>query len=366
MYKIKLFVPPRIEKAKLDLDLLEEKTGKKYRYCSRGRHAIYHMLKALEVSPSGYVVMPAYACPTIRDSILEAGLKYLTCDINEKDLNIDFDAFTKLAGKNEVSCVIVPSLYGNPADLVRFCAFCKSKNIKMIDDGAQSFGAKIDEKYVSTFGDAGFFAFSPGKATPGAMGALFWVDCNYNWKRTKHFLLHHLIYHNYRINRVNAYKRYPNIYRKILALSVIYLEKIISIREDGYCAFEEEEIGGVVLSALFNKLSYRNQYFCEFEKRFKFQKCFAIINELRGYAVHHKIALLMNTREDAKTFRKYLMDRGISTYGGYSIIESNNKELTIAKSIEGRVVELPIENSNEKMNYLFDIVENYCSQTDSY
>ena len=70
----------------------------------------------------------------------------------------------------EISCLLVASMYGNPADMVQLEGLCKEHGIKLIDDAAQSFGAKIQDRFIGTFGDAGFMAFHRENLHP-----LIWV-----------------------------------------------------------------------------------------------------------------------------------------------------------------------------------------------
>lgn len=53
-------------------------------------------------------------------------------------------------------------LYGNPVDYPGIEKICKDFGIKLIDDAAQSFGAKLNGRLAGTWGDAGFFPFLPG------------------------------------------------------------------------------------------------------------------------------------------------------------------------------------------------------------
>ena len=64
-------------------------------------------------------------------------------------------------------------LYGNPVDYPGIEKICKDFGVKLIDDAAQSFGAKLNGRLAGTWGDAGFFSFSPGKSTPGHLGSFF-------------------------------------------------------------------------------------------------------------------------------------------------------------------------------------------------
>lgn len=64
------------------------------------------------------------------------------CDIDIEDLNISYESLIEKYNYSKASCVIVPSLYGNPANLSKIEKFCNEHNIYMIDYSAQSFGAK--------------------------------------------------------------------------------------------------------------------------------------------------------------------------------------------------------------------------------
>ena len=60
-------------------------------------------------------------------------------------------------------------LYGRPADLFEIKRIIKKKNIKLVEDAAQSLGAKIKNKMVGSVSDATCFSFFPGKNL-GAFG----------------------------------------------------------------------------------------------------------------------------------------------------------------------------------------------------
>ena len=64
---------------------------------------------------------------------------------------------------------IVPvHLNGRPCDMDRIMKIARKYNLIVIEDAAQSFGAKYKNKLVGTFGTAGCFSLHPMKSLGGA------------------------------------------------------------------------------------------------------------------------------------------------------------------------------------------------------
>lgn len=356
-FVLESFVPTQTAETNIDYKMLYERTGRNYTYYSRGRHAIYHALKSLNVK--GGVILPLYSCHTISDAVERAGLECVYCDISEKDLNIDFQSFIEVQKKTGAKCVIVPSLYGNPAQLDRIEAYCKENGIFLIDDSAQSFGATLDGRFLSTFGNAGLFAFSPGKATPGAMGALAWTEADYEVKRTHHDWVHRIININYNVNRKNVYTdKKPEFIKSTIQLMAALTERLMDISNDNIAEFEKRSLGGVIQAYFDGGFDYRNKYFGEFVNCFGDKGWFKIVSCQQGTPMNHKIVVLFPTREVTEQFRKHLYDNKIKTYGGY-IPRKQDENCLVTQSIVGRVCEMPIENNAEKMKYLFGCVSSF-------
>jgi dTDP-4-amino-4,6-dideoxygalactose transaminase len=69
----------------------------------------------------------------------------------------------------EIAAVVVTHLYGNVAPISKIVSLCQKFGIKVIEDCAQSAGAKESDLYVGTIGDVGAFSFYPTKNL-GAIG----------------------------------------------------------------------------------------------------------------------------------------------------------------------------------------------------
>ncbi|MBT3049244.1 MAG: DegT/DnrJ/EryC1/StrS family aminotransferase [Candidatus Thiodiazotropha sp.] len=148
-------------------ELIKSRFG--IRHCfllSSGRAAFYLLLesiKELDADRSrNIVIVPSYTCYSVPASIIKAGLVPYICDVNPVTLSYDLEELEKIDCKN-VLAVTASNLYGIPDNLEEIERFAKANNLYLIDDAAQAMGARIDKKYVGSFGDAGIYSFDKGK-----------------------------------------------------------------------------------------------------------------------------------------------------------------------------------------------------------
>lgn len=68
---------------------------------------------------------------------------------------------------SRTKAVMVVHLYGHVAQMDRIVVLCKKYGLKLIEDCAQSHGARFGEQMTGTFGDVGCFSFYPSKNLGG-------------------------------------------------------------------------------------------------------------------------------------------------------------------------------------------------------
>lgn len=349
--KINLFTPPKFIKKEIDLKNIEQDTKKRWHYSSKGRVSLYHILKPLKTSK---ILIPAYICSTVLEPLKRLGIEAIFYDLDIGDLNPSLESIKYLSKKFDVKVVLVASMYGNPANLEEIEAYCKENEIFMIDDGAQSWSAKLNNKYIGAFGNAGFFSFSPGKPTAGHMGSFFWSDKIYDIIRTKHCFLHFVNWVYFYFVRYNGYKT-SGLLKKIWTYVYIIVNRTIDIYDDDICSFEKKILGGILES----KFEFRKFYTKSFSDKFKSNQNFKVLREVRGESNPHKIVVVFFTKEQAKEFLLYMKKNNISVLNGYSLLTEDLQYLPNAKKVDKKVVELPIEDDEKKMNYLFKKVEEF-------
>lgn len=142
---------------------------------SSGTAALYVTLTSLGIGPKDEVIIPSYVCSAVLNAVFMAQAKPVLVDINPEDFNISFEA-TKKKINPKTKAVIVPHIFGMPADIDKFIKL----KIPIIEDCAQAIGAKFNNQSVGIFGKAAIFSFYASKVlTTGYGGMVFSRDKNF-------------------------------------------------------------------------------------------------------------------------------------------------------------------------------------------
>jgi dTDP-4-amino-4,6-dideoxygalactose transaminase len=127
-----------------------------------GTDALNLSLKAIGVGRGDEVITTPFSFFATVEAILYQGARPVFVDIEEDTLNIDPSHLEE--NITERTKAIIPvHIFGMPADMARISEIASRRNIPLIEDCAQSFGAHIKGHMVGSFGDAGCFSFYPSK-----------------------------------------------------------------------------------------------------------------------------------------------------------------------------------------------------------
>lgn len=143
-----------------------------------GTDALIAALKLFGIGPGDEVIVPVFSFISTASCIGWAGAKSVFIDIKSHDFAIDPKKIEeKITSKTKA--ILVAHLFGQPASgMEKILFIAKKYNIPVIEDAAQSFGAKIflagEWKMVGTLSDIGCLSFSSTKpfAAPGNGGAI--------------------------------------------------------------------------------------------------------------------------------------------------------------------------------------------------
>lgn len=133
-----------------------------------GTDALHLALAAEGIGAGDEVITTAFTFIATAEAICYVGAKPVFVDIDPSTFNIDPDAIEQ-AITPKTKAVMPVHLFGQPADMARIKEICAKHKLKLIEDCAQSFGARIDGRQTGSIGNAAGFSFFPSKNL-GAFG----------------------------------------------------------------------------------------------------------------------------------------------------------------------------------------------------
>lgn len=155
-----------------------EKVGCKYAVAlSAGTAALHMAVKLAEVKPGDKVFASDVTfAATINPVMYEGGVpifidtEYDTWNMDPVALEKAFELYP------DVKLVVVAHLYGTPGKIDEIKKICDAQGAKIIEDAAESLGAKYKGKQTGIFGDYNAISFNGNKIITGSAGGMFLTD----------------------------------------------------------------------------------------------------------------------------------------------------------------------------------------------
>ena len=141
------------------------------KYCfgvASGLDALLLSLKAFDFEKGSEVIVPSNTYIATILSILHAGLKAVLVEPDITTYNIDPKRIEESI-TTKTKAIMIVHLYGKSCAMDEIMALCEKYKLKLIEDCAQSHGAKYKNKLTGTFGEFAAFSFYPTKNL-GALG----------------------------------------------------------------------------------------------------------------------------------------------------------------------------------------------------
>ena len=136
--------------------------------CGSGSLALELALRVCDLDAGDEVIIPSFCCSAAVAPILAVGATPVLADVGS-ELNVTVETIDA-ARTRKTRVIIVPHLFGNPADIGAIAELGSAKNIVVIDDAAQALGAMIDDQPAGSCGDMGVVSFGAEKVCFGLGG----------------------------------------------------------------------------------------------------------------------------------------------------------------------------------------------------
>lgn len=309
--------------------------------CGNGLDALFLILKAMGIKQGDEVIVPSNTYIATALAVSYLGANPVFVEPEEDSYLINPKLIEEKISKN-TKAIIVVHLYGRPVDMDSIEKIVKKHSLKLIEDCAQSHGARYKGKKVGSFGDAAGFSFYPGKNL-GALGDAGAVTTNDRELAEKITMLrnygskekykHELQGNNSRLDEMQA---------AFLNVKLNYLDK---------WNFERKEIAKRYLSEIANPLiKLPLQSSAEYDN------------------VWHIFPVMSNRRNELELF---LQKNGIKTskhyptpmhlQGAYKNLGFKKGAFPIAEKIAESELSIPLYYglSEEEQSYIIDILNSF-------
>tara|TARA_B100000963_G_scaffold1809_3_gene1370 strand:+ start:11432 stop:12559 length:1128 start_codon:yes stop_codon:yes gene_type:complete len=174
-----------------------------------GTAALHLALKTLGCNYGDRVILPNYSCSSNLTSVTQCGAIPIIVEVEEATLGLDINLLKKAIIKYKPKIVQLVHVYGFPAkDTIEIVKLCKKKKISLVEDFSEALGAKINNKYVGSFGDIGVFSIRSEKMIGVGEGGVIVTNSN-----SKYILANRLASRNspFRGKRDPYWKKYHSL-----------------------------------------------------------------------------------------------------------------------------------------------------------
>ena len=113
-------------------------TGSKYAVAmTNGTVALFCCLKALGIGKGDEVIVPNMTFIASANAVLMCGATPVLCEVDPETFCMNVESVSRCI-TTKTKAIMPVHLYGQSADMTSLCAFAKARNIKVIEDAAQS------------------------------------------------------------------------------------------------------------------------------------------------------------------------------------------------------------------------------------
>lgn len=145
--------------------------------CSSGTSALTLILTAMGVGPGDEVVVPAYGCAPLGNTVANLGATPVFADIDPVTMVVD-PAEVEAAITARTKALLPAHMFSVMADMPRMREIARRHGVRLVEDSAVAQGGVLDGRPAGTWGEAGLFSFVQVKTfgTAGEGGAVVTED----------------------------------------------------------------------------------------------------------------------------------------------------------------------------------------------
>ncbi len=319
---------------------------------SSGTTALHSALLAHNVNEGDEVIVPSFTFIATANAPLYLAAKPVFCDIEEKTYGLDPEDLKKKITRRTKA--IVPIHYGgSPCQIREIKEIAEDNHLLLIEDAAESMGARIGGKKVGTFGDSAILSFCQNKIITTGEGGAVVTDSKEVFEKLK------LIRSHGRLEPSNYFSssdiadyitlgynyRMPDILAALGLSQLSKIEQIIALRQKNSSYLNQllSSVKGIASPSIYQ------DYF----------------NVFQLYTI-----VVKEGKETRDRLLKYLAKLGISVKIYFSPVHIThfyknklkyNCRLPITETVADKVLTLPMYPSltTKEMDFVVDAIKNF-------
>ncbi len=140
------------------------------------------------IKKKGEVIIPSWTWVSTANVVLNTGNKPVFADVDLNSRNLMSEYIKKKITKRTIA-VIVVHYSGLPCEMDKIVKLVKKNKIELIEDSAETLGAKWKNKYTGSFG-TGCFSFFPTKNITTTEGGMLTTNDKNKYKEVKKLIAH--------------------------------------------------------------------------------------------------------------------------------------------------------------------------------
>ena len=136
----------------------------------------------------GEVIIPSWTWVSTANAVINTGNIPVFADVDINSRNITGEYIEKKITKNTIALIVV-HYAGLPCQMKKITSIAKKYKLELIEDSAETLGAKCDDKYTGSFG-TGCFSFFPTKNITTTEGGMLTTNNKATFEKIKLIMAH--------------------------------------------------------------------------------------------------------------------------------------------------------------------------------
>lgn len=312
--------------------------------------ALEMIAKAIKIKQGDEVILSSFTFVSTANAFVSHGAIPVFVDISPEDFNITLEEISKRVSP-KTRAVVVTHYGGQSNNIDEIVAFCRERNLILIEDAAMAYGNSFQGKSLGTFGDFGVISFDITKQISAVQGGL--LICNRGDYSSKLDQIYHIGTDRTQFLQANKpYYEWVNVGSKYQMNELNALALYDQLRNETTILSKRNEISKMYFRSLSELKA----------------KGVQLIPEKHLDSNLHLFYLVLTTKDERNAFIEYFKTKEIEALFHYIPLHNSemgqkfcNYTLPVTEATSSRLVRLPlhVNLTAENLQAICDAVKSF-------